>query len=284
MPPTLKAISLLSRPRLSMLVAFSALAGYLLTGLFSFPGGVALGAGVFLLSSGSSALNQFQERNLDARMPRTQKRPIPSGKITPRFALTASILLLATGSSVLFLLSPLAMMLGWLNILLYNGIYTPMKTRSAFSIIPGALVGAIPPLMGWSAAGASLTHPHILFVASFMFLWQIPHFWLLLTIYGEEYEKAGYHTLSRYFSRKGIKSIVFLWALLTSLFLFLFPVFQLQLPTFLAGFLIAGNTLFILLFYNFLFKKPEKLTAAFVTINTFMTVMLVLFVAARFLN
>ncbi len=268
------------RPRLSLLVAFSALAGYLLTGLFNLPGAVTLVAGVFLLSSGSSALNQFQERTLDARMPRTRNRPIPAGKITPHFTLVASALLLATGSIILFLLSPPAMLLGWVNILLYNGIYTPLKTRSAFSIVPGALVGAVPPLMGWSAAGIALVHPHILFIALFMFLWQIPHFWLLLTIYGEEYEQAGYHTLSRYFSPRRIKTIVLIWAGITSLFLFLFPAFKLPLSLLLTGFLVAVNTIFILVFYHFLFKKPERLTAAFVTINTFMTLVLILFVTA----
>ncbi len=270
------------RPRLSLLVAFSALMGYLLTGDFAVVVAVMLMTGVFLLSAGSSALNQYQERQLDALMPRTRRRPIPSGSIAADTALVTACSLIVAGTLVLYLISPAAMWLGLINIGLYNGIYTPLKAKTPLSILPGALVGAVPPLMGWSAGSAFLWHPHILFVALFMFLWQIPHFWLLITMYGKEYEQAGFPTISRYFSHNRIKTIVFLWGLFTSLFLFLHPLFYLHFPLAFVLTLLIINTLFIVLFYRFLFKSPENLFSAFITINSFMTLVLVLFVIARF--
>ncbi len=272
----------LIRPRLSLLVTFSALIGYLLSDSFDPVTAGLLMGGVFFLSAGSSALNQYQERELDARMTRTKNRPIPSGLITPTGAGIAALGLLFSGATLLYLSSTAAFWLGLINIALYNGLYTPLKTKTLFSIIPGALVGAVPPLMGWSAAGGWLLHPNILFVAFFMFLWQIPHFWLLITIYGKEYEQAGFSTISQHFSHQQVKRIVFIWGILTSFFLFLFPLFQLSFPLTVIAMLVVTNGLFIALFYHFLFSRPENLFSAFIAINSFMTVILVLIVVARF--
>jgi protoheme IX farnesyltransferase len=266
------------------LVTFSALIGYLLSDGFDLVTAGLLMGGVFLLSAGSSTLNQYQERGLDARMSRTRNRPIPSGLITPTAALMTALGLLFSGATLLYLTSTAAFLLGLINIALYNGLYTPLKTKTLFSIIPGALVGAVPPLMGWSAAGGWLLHPHILFVALFMFLWQIPHFWLLISMYGKEYEEAGFSTISQHFSHAQVKHIVFVWAIFTSLFLLFFPLFQLHFPLSFVAILVLTNALFITLFYRFLFRRPENLFSAFITINSFMTVILVLLVVARFVN
>jgi len=163
------------------------------------------------------------------------------------------------------------MALGLTNILFYNLIYTPLKTRSWLAIVPGALVGAVPPLIGWTSAGYELFHPRILFVASFVFLWQIPHFWMLMIKYGKEYELAGFSSISKILNQRQIKSVTFGWAVITSLFLMMFPLFGIILSQTELGFFIAINLMFITLFYRLLFKGNiiKTIGKAFILINTF---------------
>ena len=182
--------------------------------------------GILLLSSGSAAINHYQERETDALMDRTKNRPIPSGRISPGKALLIAIFLVLSGSAILFFGSgTLALVLGLLNLLWYNGIYTPLKKRNAMAIIPGSLVGALPPMVGWVAAGGSITDPRILILAFFFFIWQIPHFWLLLLIFGKDYEKAGFPTLTQTFSSEQLTRITFMWILAVVVTSFLIPLF-----------------------------------------------------------
>jgi heme o synthase len=169
-------------------------------------------AGIFLLAAASSSLNHWQERNTDALMERTKNRPIPSGKINPSMALYISFGLLLTGSAVLlFTTNVTTFIVGLFTFVWYNGIYTPLKMKSAFAIIPGAVVGALPPVAGWTAGGGELLNASIIAVAFYFFIWQIPHFWLLLMIYGEDYQKGGFPTLNKIFSKEQLKRITFMW-------------------------------------------------------------------------
>jgi len=170
----LSSVLKLIKYKLSLAVTLSAAAGYYL-----FPGHdnsniIYLIAGVFCLSGGSAALNQVQEWKRDALMDRTRHRPVPSGKISPYSALIIAIGFCAGGSLILLETSIVSVMLGLLTVILYNGLYTVLKPKSSFAVLPGGLVGAIPPMIGWTAAGGSLAQPEILFVATLMFLWQIP--------------------------------------------------------------------------------------------------------------
>lgn len=163
------------------------------------------------------------------------------------------------------------MLLGLSNIVFYNLIYTPLKTRSWLAIIPGALVGAVPPLIGWTSAGFYIFHPNAIFIATFVFLWQIPHFWLLMIKYGKEYELAGFSSISKILNERQIKSVVFGWGVITSLFLMLFPLFGFSLKPILLVLLIAINFLFITMFHRFLFKEnsPKTIRKAFILINSY---------------
>jgi protoheme IX farnesyltransferase len=132
--------------------------------------------GVFILVCGSLALNQYQERGIDAAMPRTRPRPIPSGLIKPAHALSWSLLLLFSGLFALLCTGNLlTCALGLLALLLYNGLYTYLKRKTAFAAIPGALIGAIPPAIGWVAGGGALQDPKLVALCFFFFIWQIPH-------------------------------------------------------------------------------------------------------------
>jgi protoheme IX farnesyltransferase len=198
--------------RIALFSSFSAATGCVIARPGFSPEMLPLMLGVFLLACGASALNQYQERDSDALMPRTRTRPVPSGKISPRNALRFSLVLISCGSLTLFfsgsVLSPL---LGLTGVIWYNGLYTTMKKKTAFAAVPGAIVGAITPAIGWVAGNGSLSDPRLVSLCFFFFMWQVPHFWLLLLKYGEEYEKAGLPSLTGIFSRTQLLRIIFIW-------------------------------------------------------------------------
>jgi len=253
------------------MVAFSAMTGYFLTGSSPSMAVLFLFAGVFLLAAGTTVLNQVQESRRDALMKRTTRRPIPAGEISGAMALLISCVLILAGTVLLGLNGWLPMLLGLSNIVFYNLIYTPLKTRSWLAIFPGAVVGAIPPLIGWTSAGFYIFHPNALFIAIFVFLWQVPHFWLLMIKYGKEYEMAGFSSISKTLNENQIKSVVFYWALITSLFLMLFPFFGFTLKPVLLVAIVVMNLFFITLFHRFLFrdKSSKTIRKAFILINSY---------------
>ncbi len=212
----LKIILELGKVRISFPVALSALTGYALqTGEIG-PYGLLLAFGVFLVSCSSGAINHLQERHIDALMPRTRNRPLPSGKITPRQTRMVIAGYFLTGSLILLTSLPLITWIASvLTLLSYNAFYTPLKKITAFAVVPGSLVGALPPYIGWLAAGGSLTDPVIFWVAVFFFIGQIPHFWLLLLMFGQEYRLVGYPSLNDLFSENQIKRLTFTWILAT---------------------------------------------------------------------
>jgi len=217
----------LSKVKITFAVALTTITGYLLAG-GSFDTGLILPTiGIFLLDCGSSAINHFQEREQDLKMERTRNRPIPSGRISPSGALLFAFLLSAAGSSILYIGSGmLGMQLGLLALIWYNVIYTPLKKKTAFAVVPGAVIGAIPPLVGWVSAGGQLSDPRALFMAFFFFIWQVPHFWLLMLKYGEEYTRAGFPSITQLYSSRQIKHITFVWILATAVSTLMLPAFD----------------------------------------------------------
>jgi protoheme IX farnesyltransferase len=183
--------------------------------------------GLLLLACGSAVLNHYQERYTDALMDRTKNRPIPSGKISAINALKISVILVLVGTITIYLSSNMmAAILGLLNLIWYNGIYTPLKKRTPLAIIPGSLVGAIPPMVGWTAAGGVIYDPQIIIIAFFFFIWQIPHFWLLLLILDKDYQQAGFPTLTQVFSKDQLARITFVWITATAVTGLLLPFFK----------------------------------------------------------
>lgn len=183
-------------------------------------------AGVFLLSSASSALNQVIEQKYDAIMDRTKNRPLPSGEMTTKTAIIVVIALLLAGTGLLMVLSSSSAYLGLLAVAWYILVYTLLKRKTPFATIPGALIGALPVLIGWTAAGGNLTNVPVLLTATFVFLWQIPHFWLLMMVYGNDYEKAGFPTLFRVFSERNLKFWTMCWIITLAIFTFFFVPFE----------------------------------------------------------
>lgn len=242
MKEKLKIAKELCKVRISLPVALSAITGYVLflgeIGLR----GWGLGLGVFLMSCSSSVVNHWQERNIDAQMPRTRMRPIPSGRISARKALIWAVVLALGGSALLLAFQPfIAFILSWATLFFYNGVYTPLKKVSAFAVIPGSMVGALPPVIGWAAAGGNPTSELILLVAAFFFIGQIPHFWLLLLMFGEQYQQAHLPSLNQIFDEVQIKRVTYVWVLTTIA------------SAFLVIFFVVGSQIimFLLLFYSF---------------------------------
>jgi protoheme IX farnesyltransferase len=205
------------------------------TGYFAFD--PHFSSGIFLLSFGilltavsASVLNQIQEVDLDGRMIRTSNRPLPSKRISLKGAILFFFLNLIAGVSVIYIaVNSKAAIIGLFTLLWYNGIYTYSKRISAFAVVPGAITGALPPLIGWVAAGGGPFEKPIVFIEFLIFIGQIPHFWLLILKYGEEYKQAGYPCLTNIFNRDQIKRLTFVWmisAVVAALFLCYFEIIQ----------------------------------------------------------
>jgi protoheme IX farnesyltransferase len=271
--------------KLSAAVTFSSVTGY-----FIFHNAVNINllyliSGVFLLASGSAALNQYSEIRWDALMTRTKQRPLPGEKIHPSSALLVSVGLLCSGLMLLFLTGIIAPLLGAVNVFLYNFVYTKLKRITLMAIIPGALVGAIPPLIGYEAAGGYILSGGIVLFSTFMFLWQLPHFWLIMLKYRRDYKNAGFVTLSDYANEKQIRILVFGWTTFSTLLLFFFSLRGVVLNRHLSTALIPLNIIFISAFHYMLFRNTDKnkIRFAFVMINSFSLAIMILFIINSFL-
>jgi len=148
--------------------------------------------GTALVASGASALNQYLERNLDARMMRTRNRPLPDGRLVPNEALIFSSLISVAGVAyLLFFVNALTAALGGATLAGYILVYTPLKTRTKLCTLIGAFPGAAPPVMGWTAARGEVDAVALSLFA-ILFLWQMPHFFSIAWIFTEDYERAGF--------------------------------------------------------------------------------------------
>ena len=228
LPERLNLLLQLSRGRLSALVALSGLAGYLFAGRHWDLRGLLVAGAILLLSAGCSALNQWQERKIDARMERTRLRPLPTGRLQPGQVLSIALLLLAGGLLLLALLpGRMPLLLGGAAIVWYNGVYTGLKRLTAYAVLPGALCGALPPLIGWSAAGGEPTAFPAMMLAGTLFLWQMPHFWLLAGRHRNDHRRSGLPNLFRQFDRRRLFHINNCWLLALVLSYLQFPLFGL---------------------------------------------------------
>lgn len=269
----------LTKYRLSLAVVLSSVTGYFLayndTGISL----LYLSAGVFLLSSGSAALNQYTERAADSLMERTRTRPLPSGKISVKNTLILSVLFLISGSILLIMNGIVPLLLGISTVVLYNVVYTRLKMKTILSIIPGALVGAIPPLIGYSSSGNSVYSQEIMAFSLFMFLWQLPHFWLILIRHDKDYSAAGFATISKYLNDLQIRYLIFFWVLLTSAFILFYFILNETLNKNIFMGISLLNLTFIFLFHRLLFRNEGKneTKGAFILINS-VSLLIMLFI------
>lgn len=187
----------LFKARLTLLVLLTALVGFSLGGQGPLDGRLLLHTllGIALVAAGGSALNQLLERHYDAMMRRTRDRPLPSGRLLPR-----AVLVIGSGLSILGLIylglavNGSAALLGALTLVMYVFVYTPLKRVTWLNTLVGAIPGALPPVIGWTAARGEFTSQGLVLFA-IQALWQIPHFMAIAWLYRDEYAKAGFKML-----------------------------------------------------------------------------------------
>jgi protoheme IX farnesyltransferase len=212
----------LTKPEVNFLIAVTTFAGFYLgyaTQSQGFPFFLLINTllGTLLVASGTGTLNQYVERRFDAQMRRTARRPLASGRLTPFEGLWFGVALSSLGSVYLAIaVNVLASLLAIVTLLSYLFVYTPLKRKTPFCTLIGALPGAVPPLIGWAAASGRLSFEAWILYAT-LFLWQFPHFMAIAWMYREDYDRAGYFVLPRGQARTTFVTLQTIWPLLALL-------------------------------------------------------------------
>ncbi len=171
--------------------------------------------GVLLLALGTSALNQIQEREFDAKMLRTSKRPLVTKAISLPQAYTISLSLISFSIFILYYSMALnGIFFAIFTIITYNIIYTYMKRVSYWALIVGSFLGVVAPMIGWIVAGGSVYDTRLFVLLLLFFMWQVPHFWLLMLMNGDDYKQAGFPTLKDKIGELGLMRVIAVWCYL----------------------------------------------------------------------
>jgi len=272
----------LSKSRIVMMVLITTAAGY----FFAAPHvdwALLLNAlaGTALVAAGTNALNQYIERDHDARMKRTRLRPLPDGRISPRAALLFSIAIAIIGTVYLGLaVNWLTAALGAFTLTTYIFVYTPLKRVSTICTLIGAIPGAIPPLMGWTAATGSIRAGGWIIFA-ILFFWQLPHFMAISWMYRDDYARGGFAMLAvqdKDGQTTARHAVFYSFALLTVSVLP--PLFGLSTFVYLTGAVIAGAALTFASFAFLASRTPARARRLFMASNIYLVVMMALLVLA----
>ena len=193
---TLKVIFELTKFRLSFLVSFSAIFGYLLASdNFNFIDLLVLGLSGYLVTAASVINNQILEKELDKKMDRTKNRPLPTNRISKTNSTIISIIFMVIGLVTMTVYFNFTSgLLSLASLLLYTFVYTPLKKVGPIAVFVGAIPGALPPLIGWVAFSGVISIEAII-IFSIQFIWQFPHFWAIAWIYHDDYKKVGFKLL-----------------------------------------------------------------------------------------
>ncbi len=243
--------------------------------------------GILLMAVSASVLNQIQEVLPDSKMNRTLNRPLPSHRINPKEAFLFFLFCLITGMAIVYYAGNLkAALIGLFTLIWYNGIYTYSKRITAFAVVPGAVTGALPPLIGWVAAGGGLWEKPVIFIEFLIFIAQIPHFWLLILKYGDEYKQAGYPCLLDVFNRTQIKRLTFSWvisSIIAALFLCCFEIIHSLL---INSILIVVSGYMIWQFVDLLRVRPlnDNYRKYSVVLDTYLLTVLLLLISDRIMK
>ncbi len=272
----------LSKSRIVMMVLITTAAGY----FFAAPRvdwALLLNAliGTALVAAGTNALNQYVERDHDAKMRRTRLRPLPDGRISPRAALLFSVAISMAGTVYLGLaVNWLTAALGAFTLITYIFIYTPLKRVSTICTLIGAIPGAIPPLMGWTAATGSLTAGGWI-IFGILFFWQLPHFMAISWMYRDDYARGGFAMLSvRDDDGRATAQQAVFYSLALLTVSVLPPLFGLSTYLYLIGAIAAGSALTFASFAFLASRTPAHARRLFMASNIYLIVMMALLVLA----
>lgn len=276
----------LGKVKITFFVAISGSVGYIVAN-GNFDVNLLIAAlGILLLSIGSAGFNHIQEVKTDSLMDRTKNRPLPSNKMNKSDAILWASIFVLIGLGILYInFGYETFILGLMALAAYNLLYTPLKKITAFAIFPGAIVGALPPAIGWVAAGGSILDPKIVALGLFFFIWQIPHFWFLMLIFDKDYQQAGFPTPSKYLNSDQLKRITYVWVVALAATCMLIPYFGVthsiitNILLLLAGFILVWRTRTLVITYD----KSLNLKLAFLDINLYVLAVVLLLSVDKFI-
>ena len=271
----------LGKFRLCLLVLFTTLIGYGLgVSQLNFVEIFCLLFGTLLTAMGANGLNQWWECKRDALMLRTRQRPIPSGRLSSGHALKVTLVWSFTGVLLLYFgVNPLTAYLALITLASYVLIYTPLKPYSTVAVLAGAIPGAIPPMMGWTAA-TNHFGVEAWVLGCLLFLWQIPHFMSLASIYRQDYVKGGYHLLPDNPEIEGAtRSIIVIFSVALLCITLLTPFVGLGEIVFFLGAFLFGLALLVIsirLYQQYTVKKARQVfLASIIYLPALMTLLLI---------
>ncbi len=280
----IKILLQLGKIKISLPVAFTGFLGYYratgaldLVFLYSF-------FGILFMSMGSSAFNHIQERSTDLLMKRTEGRPLPAGRVSLRGAVIAAVILSVAGLTLLWLTgSVLAAGIGLFTLGWYNLVYTPLKRITPFAVLPGAIIGALPPLIGWTAGGGALLDREIILISFFLFIGQMPHYWLLLMKIGDEFKTAGLPVITEIFSKRQLRNLSFTWIFAAAVTVIIFPAAGIMHDHRIAFVMIGVIILFLvrITLLTFTGEIMQNWRRAFVTVNLFYLFIILVLIADK---
>ncbi len=260
----------LAKVPLCLLISCSTVFGYVLADPVVAFGTFFTGFGIFILATGAATLNSLQECQLDSELERTRNRPLPKGLVCPSDAGLQAFVLLSVGLIIMFVATKtfLPVLSAVLAVILYNGVYTPLKKRTILAILPGAICGSFPPYIGWLSGGGEIVSYTGALLISLFFLWQVPHFWLVLLTFKQDYQRSSFPNFLRQFEEHSLRRFFVTWigALIFVMLMFL----TLPFPVGLAFRLAVIVNSFLLLFvfvYNLAILQACNYRILFIVLN-----------------
>jgi heme o synthase len=260
----------LAKVPLCLLIGCSTLFGYILADAVLTQRTFFSGIGIFILATGAATLNSLQEYRLDGELERTKNRPLPKGLIQPLQAGVQAVILLLAGLTILFVVNEtlLPVLVAIFAVILYNGVYTPLKKKSVLAIVPGAICGALPPYIGWLGGGGGVISYTALLLIALLLLWQIPHYLLVLLTFKDDYKKSSLPNLLKLLREDSLKRFFVTWigALVSVMFMFL----TLSSPlgrVFRVVIIVNGCLLLVAFVYGLAIQKNSNYRFLFIVLN-----------------
>jgi protoheme IX farnesyltransferase len=242
------AFARLAKLPLAAFIALSTLFGAIVAGGRPTLEIVPVVLGVLFVACGGATLNSLQERSLDATMQRTRERPLPAGQVRPAQALWQAVLLIGGGMllQAVACKNPWPLLLTATALLFYNGVYTPLKSRTTYAIIPGLISGALPPYIGWIGGGGEFLAFLAILLIVLLVLWQVPHFHLILLANQEDYHASPLPHLLRRLSEASLRRLFIPWVGSLACVMMMFAVVP-QAMTNLCRIAVVANALVLVL-------------------------------------
>ncbi|WP_394805708.1 heme o synthase [Nonlabens ulvanivorans] len=287
-PSMVRNLIEITKPRLSVVVVFSSIAGYFLGAeVYDWKVILMLIVGGYFLVGSSNVFNQIIEKDLDALMKRTRNRPLPTGRISVSTAWIYGLIMAFSGIYILYLINFATAFFGALSIILYAAVYTPLKTRTPLCVFVGAFPGAIPYMLGWVAASGDFgIEPGTLFMLQFF--WQFPHFWAIGWMLEDDYKAGGFKMLPTGGANKGT-AVQIIWYTVWTISISLIPAFGVTgslYMTWISAVLVGLLGLWFLYYAIKLFKERTNQVARKLMLVSvsYITLIQIIYVVDKFLR